>query len=39
MSEQDAITAWLNDIALFRIQKLSYAQLQQWGREQCGWPE
>jgi hypothetical protein len=38
MTQQDAVTAWLNDIALFRIQQLSYAQLQQWGRDQCGWP-
>jgi len=38
MSEQDAVAAWLNDVELFRVQQLAYGQLQQWGREQCGWP-
>jgi len=37
MSQQDAVTAWLNDTELFRIQQLSYSQLQQWGRDECGW--
>ena len=37
MTEQDAITAWANDIELYRLQRLSYLQLQQWGLEQCGW--
>ena len=38
MSEEAVVTAWLNDIALYRIQGASYAQLQRWGRDQCGWP-
>ena len=37
MTEQDAITAWASDIELYRLQRLSYLQLQQWGREQCAW--
>jgi hypothetical protein len=37
LSEQDAVTAWLNDTELFRLQQLSYAQLQQSGRAECGW--
>lgn len=38
MSQQDAVTAWLNDIELFRVQRESYTALQAWGVGQCKWP-
>jgi hypothetical protein len=37
MNQSDAITAWLLDVELYRIQAGRFARLQGWGREQCGW--
>lgn len=39
MTQQDATTAWLNDMELFKVQRGRYVKLQGWGFDQCKWPK
>lgn len=39
MTEQDAVTTWLNDTELFTVQRGRYVALQRWGISECGWPK
>lgn len=38
MTQQMAVTEWLNDMELFKLQRGRYIALQSWGVTQCKWP-
>ena len=37
LTRQAAITAWLNHIGLYEVQRDRYRRLQEWGVKQCNW--
>jgi hypothetical protein len=39
LSQEEMITAWLNDMELYRIAQEQHGLLQNWGADHCEWQQ